>query len=226
MKTKILMMYKDSKTLSSLKAELYEEGYEVTYNSDIEKTIPLIKVNYYDIIVLSLDKDYDLALNMIRDIKTEHLFTNIIAYGHKLNLESILKAYRRGINDYISAPLEPKILKAKIDSLIGMYEILNSKYFSNIEKYGDFVVDKDSNIIYLNNEIINTTKIEYRIIRKLMKANEKCVSKQFLIKSIWGYDDLNSNSLEVFMSSIKKKLNQKYLYSVRNKGYYLSKKEQ
>ena len=226
MKTKILMMYKDSRTLSSLKAELYEEGYEVTYNSDIDKTVPLIKVNYYDIIFLSLDKDYDSTLRMIKDIKSEHLFTHIIAYGHKLTLENILRAYRRGINDYISGPLEPKILKAKIDSLIRMYEILNSKYFSNIEKYGDFVVDKDSNIIYLNNEILNTTKIEYRIIRKLMKADEKCITKSFLIKSIWGYDDLNSNSLEVFMSSIKKKLNQKYLYSVRNKGYFLSKKEQ
>ena len=50
--------------------------------------------------------------------------------------------------------------------------------------------------------------------------------KIILIKSIWGYDDLNSNSLEVFMFTIKKKLNQKYLYSVRNKGYFLSKKEQ
>ena len=70
MKTKILMMYKDSKTLSSLKAELYEEGYEVTYNSDIDKTVPLIKVNYYDIILLSLDKDYDSTIRMTKDCMT------------------------------------------------------------------------------------------------------------------------------------------------------------
>ena len=60
----------------------------------------------------------------------------------------------------------------------------------------------------------------------IMKADEKCISKSFLIKSIWGYDDLNSNSLEVLMSSIRKKLNQKYVYSARNKGDFLSKQEQ
>ena len=59
-----------------------------------------------------------------------------------------------------------------------------------------------------------------------MKAHEKCTSRSFLIKSIWGYDDLNPISLDVFMSSIKTKLNQKYLYTVRNKGYFLTRKEQ
>ena len=59
-----------------------------------------------------------------------------------------------------------------------------------------------------------------------MKADEQCISKSSLLKSIWGYDGLNSNSLGVFMSSIKKILNQKYLYSVRNRGYFLAKKEQ
>ena len=47
------MMYKDSKTLSSLKAELYEEGDEVTYSADIDKTVRVIRGNYCDIIVLS-----------------------------------------------------------------------------------------------------------------------------------------------------------------------------
>ena len=59
-----------------------------------------------------------------------------------------------------------------------------------------------------------------------METDVKCISISFLIKSIWGYDDLNSNSVEEFMSSMKKKLNQKYLYSIRNKGYFLSNKEQ
>ena len=58
-----------------------------------------------------------------------------------------------------------------------------------------------------------------------MKADENCILKSFWIKSIWSYDDLNLNSIEVFMSSTKKKLNQKYLYSVRYKGYSLSEKE-
>ena len=91
---------------------------------------------------------------------------------------------------------------------------------------GDFVVDKDSNIIYLNNAILNTTKIEYRIRRKLIMAGEQCSAKSFWIKTIWEYDELNANSLEVFMSSMNQKSNQKYLYSLRNKGYFLPKKEQ
>ncbi len=225
MKTKILMMYKDSKTLSLLKAELFEDGYEVDYKVDIEESISLIKKKYYDIIVISLDKEYDSALKLIKEIKVDHIFSHIIGYGHNLDIENILRAYRIGINDYINAPLKPKILKAKIDSLIDMYELLNSKYFSNIEKYGDFLIDKDSNTIFLNNEVINTTKIEYKIIRKLIKANEECLSKQLLIKEIWGHDDSNSNNLEVFISQIRKKLNKKYLYNITGKGYCLFKKD-
>ena len=58
-----------------------------------------------------------------------------------------------------------------------------------------------------------------------MEVDEGCSSKSVLVKAIGVYDELNSNSVEVFMSSTKKKLNQKYLYSVRYKGYSLSEKE-
>ncbi|MGL4647130.1 MAG: response regulator transcription factor [Mycoplasmoidaceae bacterium] len=225
MKTKILMMYKNSRTLSDLKIELSEDGYEVDYKEDIAETMELIKKQYYDIIVVSLDEEYDSVLELIKATKQVHIFTHIIAYGHNLKLEDILRAYRRGINDYINAPLKPKLLKAKIDSLIELYELLNSKYFSNIQKYGDFVVDRDSNTIFLNNEVIPTTKIEYKIIRKLMRANGECVSKQDLLKDTWGYDDANSNNLEVFISAIRKKLDKKYLYNIAGKGYCLLKKD-
>ena len=73
----------------------------------------------------------------------------------------------------------------------------------------DFVADKVPTVIYLFGDILTTTNIEFRIIGTGLEADENCISKSFLIKPIWGYDELKANSPEVFMSSIKQKLNQK-----------------
>lgn len=57
-----------------------------------------------------------------------------------------------------------------------------------------------------------------------MKANGTPVSKAELQKAIWGYEDEKSKIVEVTISQIKKKLNNKYLKTVLKEGYILESK--
>lgn len=225
MKTNILFIYDVSKTLDAIKLELDSELFVIEACNGFNTAKEKLSVLKYDIVILSYDDDnFNDAVAMIQLVRSKSILIDIIAYSHSYNLENILKIYKAGSNDFILAPIEPKILKAKILSMSKKYEILNSKYFNNIVKYGDFVVDRDANLVFLKNVQVDFTKKEYRIIRHLMKANGTPVSKAELQKAIWGYEDNKSKIVEVTVSQIKKKLNNKYLKTVLKEGYILESK--
>lgn len=226
MKKNILFLYNISKTLNSLKIELDDEQYEVhdfNTNSRLEINNAINKFKF-DIVIIELSNNLDFVISIIKNIRNKSILTDIITYSHNEKLEDILSLYKNGVTDYIKAPISPKILKAKIHAYAQKYEILNNKYFDNYVKYGDFLVDRDANIIFLNNNPIDTTKKEYRILRVLMKANGMPVSKSDLQKEIWGYVDSNSKTVEATISSLKKKLNNGYIKTIIKKGYFLDKK--
>lgn len=225
MKTNILFIYSASKTLNSLKIELDDNVFfvEAINSSEKEKIDEKIKNFNHDIVIIEVTNDINYVANLIKDIRNKSILTDIITYGHNESLENILLLYKNGANDYINAPIEAKILKFKIYSLAQKYEILNSKYFNNYVKYGDFVIDREANVIYLNNNQIEITKKEYRILRLLMKADGNPVSKQTLQKEIWGFVDDSSKTVETTISALKKKLNNGYIKTIIKQGYFLDK---
>lgn len=225
MKKNILFLYNASKTLNSLKIELDDEQYEVNdfnINKELEINNAINKFKY-DIVIIELSNNLDFVISIIKNIRNKSILTDIITYSHSEKLEDILCLYKNGATDYIKAPIAPKILKAKINAYAQKYEILNNKYFDNYVKYGDFLVDRDANIIFLKNNPIETTKKEYRILRVLMKAGGLPVSKSDLQQEIWGFIDNNSKTVETTISSLKKKLNNGYIKTIIKKGYFLDK---
>ncbi len=225
MKTNILFIYNVSKTLNGLKIELDDNTFivEACNSSDKETVDKKIKNFRHDIVIIEVTNNIEYIINLIKEIRNKSILTDIITYGHNETLENILSLYKNGANDYIQAPIEPKILMFKIYSLSQKYEILNSKYFNNYVKYGDFVVDREANIIYLNNSQIEITKKEYRILRLLMKADGYPVNKQTLQKEIWGFVDESSKTVETTISALKKKLNNGYIKTIIKQGYFLDK---
>ncbi len=225
MKTNILFIYNVSKTLNGLKIELDDNTFivEACNSSDKETVDKKIKNFRHDIVIIEVTNNIEYIINLIKEIRNKSILTDIITYGHNETLENILSLYKNGANDYIQAPIEPKILMFKIYSLSQKYEILNSKYFNNYVKYGDFVVDREANIIYLNNTQIEITKKEYRILRLLMKADGSPVNKQTLQKEIWGFVDESSKTVETTISALKKKLNNGYIKTIIKQGYFLDK---
>lgn len=221
MKSSILLIYHESKTLDSFKIELQDEDFYIDAAESYESAEKKFFQKNFDIVILSLDIDFEKSLDLIKKIRDKSILIDIIAYAHFDSLEKILKAYKYGVNDFIRSPVEIKELKAKIISFSKKYEILNSKYFNNLVKYGDFVVDREANIVYLDTIPLDLSHREYRVLRALMKNQEKPLKKEEIQKLVWGYLDKNSKNVEVTISSLKKKINKPYIQTIFKEGYLL-----
>ncbi len=223
MNPKILLIDQGSRSLKALKLELVEAGFILESESDQTKCLKLIRNGHYNIIMIEHTQSGEETYNFIRDIRKYSDIVHIIIYSSNIDnkVEQAIHSYKAGADDFIMKPLEPKILKAKIQSIMNKYDIFNSKNFNNIVNFGDIIVDRDSNTVYLNHKIIDTTRMEYKVLRVLMRSGNKIITKLSILEEVWHHSNINSKSLEVVISSLKQKLGNDYILTIRGKGYML-----
>lgn len=76
-------------------------------------------------------------------------------------------------------------------------------------------------IVTKNNEIINLTTLEYKILNLLIENINKVVTRDRIIDSIWEWtgNDVNDNTITVYMKRIREKLNSDIIVTIKGIGY-------
>ena len=128
-----------------------------------------------------------------------------------------------GADDFITKPYNTQILLARISSILRRtYQNLDAEIF----EYNGLKYNMSTSEMEFNNNKVELTKNESRILYTLIKNKEKIVSRNELIKSLWQNDEfVDDNTLTVNINRLRKKLDEigavGYLQTKRGQGYIL-----
>ena len=161
------------------------------------------------------------GIQVLYEIRKNNISTPVLILTAKSEIEDKVCGLDNGADDYLTKPFNTKELLARIRALLRRKEkvIIDENL-----KFADIILDKDTHQICKNNQKIKLTKKEYDIIELLILNQGKVISKEKLTVKIWGYDtDIEYNSIEVYVSFLRKKLgaiNSKVnISTVRGLGY-------
>lgn len=118
---------------------------------------------------------------------------------------NIVMAVNMGADDFIAKPFDQSVLMAKVQAILRRTYDFSSN-LPVFEHRGAFLNTGDNTLTY-NNEKIELTKNEYRILLCLMESKGKVVSRERFMEKLWETDSfVDENTLTVNINRLRKKL--------------------
>lgn len=207
-----ILLVEDNKSISdNLKYTFNMNNIDLDVTNNIKSTKDYLEYNKPSLIILDVTlpdgNGFDLYKSELSKMNIPVIF--LTACDTEENIVEVL--LNMGASDYITKPFRPLELIARIN------KILHKKTI----KIKDITIDMNKMIVTKNNEIINLTTLEYKILNLLIENINKVVTRDRIIDSIWEWtgNDVNDNTITVYMKRIREKLNSDIIITIKGIGY-------
>lgn len=155
-----------------------------------------------------------------RDHRTAH--TPILILTAKAQTEDRIKGLEIGADDYLTKPFSPKELVLRVQAILRRTEATPGAVEVSA---GPFRLDKNSMSFYLNDEKVELTSTEFKLLLYLVERPATTHDRSDLLRSVWGYsDEVHSRTLDTHMKRLRTKLGEysSLVETVRGVGYQLN----
>lgn len=224
---KILFVEDEENLLNSFSFILENAGYEVLKAANGETALSLISENPPDLAILDVGlpgMDGHAVAKKIRENKSTFTIPIVMLTGRKTE-DEIIKALETVVDDYICKPVNPRMLLARISSLLRRTGGLTQKDHEKTLKCGNIIMDTSSRTVASDGNAVKLTRSEFDILALLMQSPEHVFSRETIISSIRGDDFyITERSIDFLISGLRKKLgsNGDIITTVRGIGFKLT----
>lgn len=225
---KTILLVEDDAILSrNISDALMEEQLQVEFAYDGNIAEKLLKKKKFDCIILDVNLPGKNGYEICKNFRSHNTQTPVIMLTAFDELEDKVQGYDCGADDYLTKPFYMRELLLRIQSLLKRSETSNPKdSFENaVLVADDVVINQTTKKVTRNGQEIALTPREFQILLKLVSSKGELVSKQDLVKEIWGnIVDANTNTIEVYINFLRGKIDKPFgKQSIKTKigyGYY------
>ena len=221
--SKILIVEDDKKLREELKIFLEKHGYHVEMLEKFDNTIEEIINVKSDLILLDINLPYVDGEYICKEIRKVSNVPIIMVTSRDNELDELL-SINNGADQYVTKPYNIQILLAKIERL------LKRSYNSNVGQdkinCGNFILNISKSTIEKENNSLELTKNELKILYFLVLNKEKIVSRNEIMDYLWDSESfVDDNTLTVNINRLRTKLEEIGLQGIietkRGLGYIL-----
>ena len=217
----ILIIEDDENINKLLSSILIRNGYEVECSSNGWEGYELAMNNDYSLILMDLMLPLKSGEEILRELRTKKN-TPVIVLSAKNAVSNRIELLRLGADDFICKPFDIDEVVLRIDAVLRRTEGNKS-----ILTFKDMKLDISSKRIYIGDNELVCTAMEYAILELMLSNPNKIFSKRNLFESVTGDEYMgDENTMNVHMSNLRKKIarltQENYLETVYGMGYRLT----
>ncbi|MBS1764441.1 MAG: response regulator transcription factor [Bacteroidetes bacterium] len=219
-----ILLIEDDKTLNqNISEALKAESINTTSLYDGNLAERILKRESFDCIIMDINLPGKNGFDLCRDFRKFNSTTPVIMLTAFAELDDKIQGYDCGADDYLTKPFYMRELLLRINSLI---KRTNSTTIQNvIINADDIVIDTKTKSVTRQGQNISLTPREYQILIKLTENKGEVISKNELIKEIWGNTlEVNTNTIEVYINFLRNKIEKPFnKQNIKTKvgyGYY------
>ena len=226
MSQKILLIEDEPDIRKTLEYNLSREGFDVVCASSLSEGKNYINTNQFSLILLDLMLPDGSGLDLCRELKTDSdkKLTPIIILTAKDDEVDKVVGFELGADDYVTKPFSVRELILRVKAVLKRGNA-KSENLEVQRQFGDLVIDVDSHEVYVDNESVTLTALEFKLLRQLVDRRGRVQSRDQLLSDVWGYSaDVTTRTVDTHIKRLREKLGAmgKYVQTIRGVGYKFS----
>ncbi|MBC7004806.1 response regulator transcription factor [Photobacterium sp. BZF1] len=191
-------------------AELSSDGIDALYRATSEP---------WDGIVLDLGLPKLDGLTVLKGIRDENVTCPVIILSARNELTQRVEGLNAGADDYLTKPFQMIELVARLRAQVRR----STGNASPVIQVGGLSLDTRTSKVMHNGESIDLTALEFKVLSYMMHNADKVISRTELVEHIYKQDfDRDSNTIEVFIGRIRRKIGGDVIKTVRGLGYRIN----
>ncbi|MDA9611310.1 response regulator transcription factor [Gammaproteobacteria bacterium] len=226
MSHKILIIEDEPDIRKTLEYNISREGYKVVCASSLSEGKEQINSSDFSLILLDLMLPDGSGLDLCREIKSDKdkSPTPIIILTAKDDEVDKVVGFELGADDYVTKPFSVRELILRIKAVLKRGAEKNETLEVQ-RQFGELIMDIDSHEVFVNNEQIILTALEFRLLRQLVDRRGRVQSRDQLLSDVWGYSsEVTTRTVDTHIKRLREKLGTmgKYVQTIRGVGYKFS----
>ena len=195
---------------------LTEAGYAVDRAMDGQQADFLANTEQYDAVILDLGLPKIDGLTLLRQWRSAGMLAPVLILTARGSWHEKVQGIDGGADDYVSKPFRMEEILARIRALIRRTSGLAQPQL----RCGALELDPRTARVSLSGAAVKLTSHEFRVLSYLMHHSGQVVSRSELTEHIYAQDlDRDSNTVEVFVARLRRKLGASFIETVRGLGY-------
>ena len=218
---RILIISENRAIASGIEQQLQVKNLdtETVYSGEIGEEYA--ELGIYDLLLLDSDLSEKSAYEIARSLRIKHCRMPIILLVQKCEVEDRIKGMKSGVDYFLLQPYDVRELLASVDALLQRITDQAEEPY-----YGNTRLILASGKLVSGDQSIRLSAKEFEVMRLLLQAKDRLLSKEVILARVWGYDsNAVENHVEVYVAFLRKKLtsigSDVRIEAVRRLGYHL-----
>jgi two-component system OmpR family response regulator len=216
---RLLVVEDDPDLNRQLVSAFTDAGYVVDTAKDGEEGHFLGDTEPYDAIVLDLGLPVMDGVSVLEKWRRAGRKTPVLILTARDRWSDKVAGFDAGADDYVAKPFHMEEVLARIRALVRR----SAGHASSEITCGPLMLDTKSARVTVDGSAVKLTSLEFRLLSYLMMHKGRVVSRTELVEHLYDQDfDRDSNTIEVFVGRLRKKLGVDVLRTIRGLGYCIS----
>lgn len=215
---RILLIEDDTVLATAVRDQIVSDGHSVDWVTRLDAAKDHLRSTAYDLLLLDLMLPDGRGIGLLRNLRARGDVTPVIILTALDQLSDRIAGLNAGADDYLIKPFDLSELSARLNAVARRY----SGNPNPLVQIGDLEIDLAARSITRAGKSIDLTAREWVLFEAFVQRPHQVLSKSLLEEKLYSFgEEIESNTIEVHVSRLRKKLGHAIIETARGLGYRL-----